>query len=149
MESSKFHTNQSGEVIREGRLHTNKEEKNPFFELAHLYDGLQTQSVYPHFSKKPPDIFYWWNIDHVEKILNKMEKLAADNNVAEIVHPASGEKIILKDFFEKAHRSIAYSKDINERAAKEPPPPELSVEERRRIREKFLAREEEENKEVH
>ena len=132
--------NERGEYIRDNMYDAKKEEENPIFELAHLYDGLthSGESVHPHFAEKPRDVSYWYDVAQIEQLLEKMEQISADNHLTEIIHPESGEKIILKDFFEKINKSIAYSKDMNERVAKEPLPPEISPEKRREIRERLL-----------
>lgn len=102
-----------------------------------MYDGFSDVSDLPRFVvEKPNNIRYWWDVGHVQGMLDRMRKFASEKNITQIVHPISGETITLKDFFDMVDKSIEYSKEIKEREKTEPPPPDdLTVDQRKRMRE--------------
>ncbi|MDP3770494.1 MAG: hypothetical protein Q8R40_06180 [bacterium] len=141
--------NESGEYVRNSKEKPEeKEELDPMLKLTYMFDGFSTTSAHPPFVEKPDNVRYWWNVEHVQGMLDKMKRFADEQKVTQITHSVSDETVVLKDFFDMVERSIEYSKKTNERAKIElPPPDDLTVDQRRKLREQMLGEQKDEDEE--
>jgi hypothetical protein len=109
---SKYHINESGEIIR--TADAPEREKNVEFELAHMHDSFGAQSVPPEGVEVPEDTFFWKGdrLNHYKDLFLKFNGVVEENGITEIVHPARGVKIVVSDFIDKIQRSIDFSENV-------------------------------------
>ena len=111
--------NQFGEVIPQPD--EIKQEKDPESELVYRYDSLVgVESVLPRSVQKPAGVMYWApeRLTFTKMKFEEVKALAEKSGLIEVTRPDTGEKIILKDFFDMIQMSIEYSERVNKEREK-------------------------------